>query len=78
MEHFVRVVMEKQKSMKIDESIFPNQTLYETDNGDDVIEMPLPRNLDEDEADEFANKLAEMMFEAGYNEFDIEISKDNE
>jgi len=76
MEHFVRVVMEKQDTVSLDESVFPTQTLLETDQGASVIEIPLPRQLSETEADEYAERLANLMFESGYEDFDIEISTD--
>lgn len=78
MKHFVRIVMERQESIKLDESIFPNQNIYESELGASIVEVPLPRQLTEKESDEFANKLANMMFEAGYNDFDIEVSTDSD
>ena len=78
MEHFVRVVMEKQKDAQLlDESIFSEQEIYETEQGATVYEIALPKNLSEDEADEYANRLANYMFESGYDDFDIEISTDD-
>ncbi len=75
MEHFVRVVMEKQDSVsKLDESIFPGNNLYESAYGATVFEIPLPRELTNEESDQFASKLANYLFEQGYNDFDIEIS----
>jgi hypothetical protein len=75
MEHFVRVVMEKQETInRLNESIFPKQKIYESAQGATVIEIPLARNLLESEADEYAQRLANYMFEQGYNDFDIEIS----
>lgn len=75
MEHFVRIVMEKQEGAQLlDESIFAEQEIYETEQGATVYEIALPRQLSEDEADEYANKLANYMFEQGYDDFDIEIS----
>lgn len=76
MEHFVRIVMEKRGDIELNESIFPTQTLYETEQGASVIEIPLGKNLTVDEADEYANRLATLMFENGYDDFDIEISTD--
>jgi hypothetical protein len=76
MEHFVRVVMEKQDTVSLDESVFPTQALLETNQGASVIEIPLPRQLSETEADEYAERLANLMFESGYEDFDIEISTD--
>jgi len=75
MEHFVRITMEKQEEQKsLDESIFAEQEMYETDQGGTVYQIPLARNLSEQEADEYANKLANYMFEQGYQDFDIDIS----
>ena len=74
MEHFVRIVMEKQEgAAKLDESIFTEQTMFETAQGGTVFQIPLQRELNEDEANEYAEKLANLMFEQGYEDFDIEI-----
>lgn len=80
MEHFVRVVMEKQDTLKegLNESVFPNSVIYETEQGASVFEMPLPNALTEEEADEFAQRLAEYVSNLGYEDFDIEISTDEE
>lgn len=79
MEHFVRIVMEKQDlATKLDESVFPNNELYETEQGATVFEIPLPVALTEVEADEFAKRLSNYMFEQGYDDFDIEFSTDAE
>jgi hypothetical protein len=75
MEHFVRIVMEKQEILEgLNESVFPNHEIFESEQGATVIEIPLPQALSEDQADEFANRLAEHMFDEGYDDFDIEIS----
>ena len=77
MEHFVRIVMEKQEGAQLlDESIFAEQEIYETEQGATVYEIALPRQLSEEEADEYANRLANYMFESGHEDFDIEISTD--
>ena len=77
MEHFVRVVMEKQESAsQLDESIFPGTELYETAQGATVYQIPLSRQLSEEESDEYAERLANLMFEQGYEDFDIEVSSD--
>jgi hypothetical protein len=71
--------MEKQDlANKLDESVFPNNNLYETEQGATVFEIPLPAALTEDEADEFAKRLSNYMFEQGYDDFDIEFSTDIE
>jgi len=77
MEHFVRIVMEKdEKLKKLDESILPNNEVYESEFGASIVEIPLERQLSEEEATEYANKLANYMFEQGYEDFDIEITTD--
>ena len=77
MEHFVRVVMEKQDGMaQLDESIFPSTEMYESAQGATVIEIPLGRQLSEEESTEYANRLANYMFEQGHEDFDIEVSTD--
>ena len=77
MEHFVRIVMEKDENLtKLDESILPDNEVYESAQGASIIEIPLTRQLSEDEASEYAKKLANYMFEQGYEDFDIEISTD--
>ena len=78
MEHFVRVVMEKQESLTegLNESVFPNSVIYESEQGATIFEIPMSAALSEQQADEFANRLAEYMFEQGYEDFDIEVSTD--
>jgi hypothetical protein len=67
MEHFVRIVMDKQEDAQpLDESIFTEQKIYETVQETTVYEMALPRMLDENEADEYAQRLANFMFESGH------------
>jgi len=80
MEHFVRVVFEKDNNINesLDESIFPGNELLETEQGASVFQIPLQRELDEIEADTYAERLANYMFEQGYDDFDIEISADGE
>ena len=69
--------MEKNEKVKIlDESIFPKSEVYESEQGASIIEIPLDRLLDEQEATEYANRLANYMFEQGYEDFDIETSTD--
>ena len=75
MKHFIRIVMEKQESPKrLDESIFPDHTILESEHGATVFQINLSRELTEDESDEYAEKLANYMFEMGYDDFDIEVS----
>ena len=77
MSHFVRVIMEKQETKKLDESVFPVYETYETELDTTVMEIPLPRALNEEEADEFANRFANYLFTEGYEDFDIEITGDD-
>ena len=75
MDHFVRVIFEKQDVVEtLDESIFPGNELLETDQGANMFHIPLARELSEQESDEYAERLANFMFEQGYDDFDIEIS----
>ena len=62
---------------KLDESAFPNQNLYETIKGAQVLELPLSRGLSESESDSIVEKLSSYLFNAGYNDFDIEISAED-
>ena len=80
MEHFVRIVFEKDESLteSLDESIFPGNELLETEQGASVYHIPLPRELNEEEADGFADRLSAYMFEQGLEDFDIEISTDQD
>jgi hypothetical protein len=79
MQHFVRIVMEKQEGPQLlDESIFPNQQILESEQGATIFQIDLPRELNETECDEYAERLANYMFESGYDDFDIEISGDEE
>jgi hypothetical protein len=79
MEHFIRVVMEKQETLSesMNEDVFPGSYIYETEQDTTVFEMPLPNALSEEEADEFAQRLADYVFEQGYEDFDIQISADD-
>jgi hypothetical protein len=76
MEHFVTVVMEKQETKKLDESVFPLYETFDTEQDTTVMQIPLPRELNEAEADEYANKLANYLFAEGYEDFDIIVGDD--
>ena len=77
MSHFVRVIMEKQETKQLDESVFPVYETYETELDTTVMEIPLSRSLNEEEADEFAKRFANYLFTEGYEDFDIEITGDD-
>jgi len=74
MEHFVTVVMEKQETKTLDESAFPIYETFETEQDTTVMQIPLPRTLDEQESSEYANKLANYLFSEGYEDFDIYVN----
>ena len=80
MEHFVRIVMEKQDQLTegLNEDVFPESYVYETEQDATVIEIPLPQALSEDTMEDFVNRLADHMFNEGYEDFDIEVSTDME
>ena len=80
MEHFIRVVMEKQENLAegLNEEVFPGSEIMETEQGATVFQIPLPRALSEQESDEFADKLVEYMTAQGYDDFDIECSMEEE
>ena len=76
MENFVTVVMEKQKTKKLDESIFPLYETFDTEQDTTIMKIPLARELSEEESDEYANKLANYLFSEGYEDFDIIVGDD--
>ena len=80
MEHFVRVVLEKNDELaeSLDESVFPNNEKYETEQGATVYHIPLERQLDNQESDEYADRLSAYLFAEGFDDFDIEISTDEQ
>ena len=74
MEHFVTVVMEKQETTALDESAFPVYETFDSEQDTTVMQIPLPRTLDEQESNEYANKLADYLFSEGYEDFDIFVN----
>jgi hypothetical protein len=80
MEHFIRVVMEKQETLAegLNDDVFPGSEIMETEQGATVFHIPLPHALSEQQSDEFADKLVEYMTAQGYDDFDIECSMDEE
>jgi len=80
MEHFIRVVMENTDELHegLNEDVFPGCEFLETEQGATVFQIPLNRQLDDDEADAFADKLVEYVTGLGYEDFDIEISTDEQ
>jgi len=80
MEHFVRVVMERKDELTeaLDSSIFPESYILESEQGATVYHIPLPKQLSEEESDEYAERLSNYLFAEGFEDFDIEISMDEE
>jgi hypothetical protein len=80
MEHFIRVVMEKQDTLAegLNDDVFPGSEVMETEQGATVFNIPLPKALSEQESEAFADKLVNYMTEQGYDDFDIECSMDEE
>lgn len=76
MDHFVRVIFDEAVEMNeaLNESVFPGHQLLETVDGKQVFHYSLPKQLSEEESDNFADHLANYMFEQGYDNFDIEVS----
>ena len=66
--------MEKQETKTLDESAFPIYETFETEQDTTVMQIPLPRTLDEQESSEYANKLANYLFSEGYEDFDIYVN----
>ena len=78
MENFVRIIMEKQENPKgLNESVFPEYNIFESELDTTIFEIPLDRSLSEDESNEYAQRLANYLFSEGYDDFDIEISADD-
>lgn len=77
MTHFARVIMDKQENPALREDAFSECEIYETEQEGTVFEIPLPRSLDEQQSQRFAEKLANYFFAEGYDDFDIEISADD-
>ena len=69
--------MDKQETKKLDESVFPLYETFDTEQDCTVMRIPLPRELSESEADGYAEKLANYMFEQGYEDFDIVVGDDD-
>ena len=78
MEQFITVVMEKQETKKLDESIFPIYETYDTDLETTVIEIPLARTLTVEESDEYAQRLSNYLMSEGYDDFDIYVPSEGE
>lgn len=90
MEHFVSIIVsnntleEHLVESVLDSAqvgLLESETLYEmfeTDFNEHVLRVQLHRQLSEEESDEFAESLAHKLFEMGYNDFDIEVSTDEE
>lgn len=90
MEHFVSIILtDYELEEHLVESILDSakvgllesETLYEmfeTDTNEKVLRVELSRQLSEQESDEFAETLADKLFEMGYDNFELEVSTDED
>jgi hypothetical protein len=89
MKHFVSIIFDKKpinEEMDVVVSTAANSSnigllendfeyeIYESDDSKFVITIPTVKSLNENEADTYAQKLANKVFDAGYKNFDIELS----
>lgn len=75
-EHLVESVLSSAKvGLLEDETTYQ---LFETEDNEQVLRVQLHRQLSESESDEFAESLAHKLFEMGYDDFDIEVSTNEE
>ena len=88
MQHFLSIIgkninAESLVDVALSESaigLFEDQTnyhIFEDEQGNQVLRVELHRSLDETEADELAESLNEQLKEMGLEEFDIEVSTDD-
>jgi hypothetical protein len=86
MEHFVSIIT-KNKSLEesLVESVLnsanvalleneTNYEMFETVSNEQVLRVELHRELTEQEADDFAETLADKLFEMGFEDFELEVS----
>ena len=79
MEHFINIVMDKKEvTEQLDESVFPSSVVLESEQGVTIYQIPLDRELTNEEADEYAERLTAYMFSEGHTDFDIEVSMNEE
>lgn len=70
--------MERQEVTELDESLLPSQKSYVTEKEATVLESIIPSSIQTDQLDEYAEKVADYLFDSGYNDFDISIESDND
>jgi len=90
MEHFVSIIL---ADYELDEhlvesvldsagiGLLESETLYETfesEYNEQVLRVQMPRQLTIEESDNLAESLAHKLFEAGYENFDIEVSAEED
>jgi hypothetical protein len=93
MKHFVSIVFDEEplnEDMNIVASTAANSAnigllendfeyeIYESNDSKFVITIPTIKSLNEDDANAYAQKLANKLFDAGYKNFDIEMSVNEE
>lgn len=86
MEHFVSIIFKNYEAhetlaeMVMSSGNFAlnenetNYEIFESTENSKVIRVEIPKNLSESESDALVNKLANKLFDAGYENFDIEVS----
>ena len=87
MEHFINIVFDNNEEVddivvsevatSASNALLEEETgyeLYDTDDGKTVLTVETHVQLDEQESNEVAEKVAHKLFDLGYNDFDIEVS----
>ena len=87
MEHFINIVFDNNEEVddivvsevatSASNALLEEETgyeLYDTEDGKTVLTVETHVQLDEQESNEVAEKVAHKLFDLGYNDFDIEVS----
>ena len=87
MEHFISIVFDNNEEVddivvsevatSASNALLEEETgyeLYDTEDGKTVLTVETHVQLDEQESNEVAEKVAHKLFDLGYNDFDIEVS----
>lgn len=69
-------MMEKQDVSTLIESTLPSQQLKESPLGATIIESVIPARIQESQLDEYAETIANRLFDQGFDDFDIQIESD--
>lgn len=87
MEHFINIVFDNNEEVddivvsevatSASNALLEEETgyeLYDTEDGKTILTVETHVQLDEQESNEVAEKVAHKLFDLGYNDFDIEVS----